>query len=151
MPSSFSSLSSPENDVKVEQHPNSVPDQPLAPLPGNPPVMATQMDQQQGLHGAPGNVEVAPTRPLHKDTLSARPEVAYKDRESRLAGIITILILIATLLLLGFSIYLATELGFLSIPGIKQQIPSPTVPVNSIRVPNLITLNYAQAKALAEQ
>ena len=68
---------------------------------------------------------------------------------SRIASIITMFILLATLLLLGFSVYLAAELGFLSIPGVKLQMSSPSTPVDSVRVPKLIGLNYAQAKALA--
>jgi len=99
----------------------------------------------------PGNVEAAPTRPFSKDALSGRSGVASRGNESRLAGVITIFILIATLLLLGFSVYLAAELGFLSIPGVKTQTVSPTAPPDSVLVPNLIGQNYAQTKALAER
>jgi serine/threonine-protein kinase len=123
-----------------------VANQPFVSLPSDP---TTRMDQQQAPQGMPSNAGAAPTRPFPKDALSARPEAMDKGRESRIAGIITIFILLATLLLLGFSVYLAAELGFLSIPGVKPQMSSPTTPVDSVRVPNLIGLDYAQTKALA--
>jgi serine/threonine protein kinase len=150
MPSSFGPMASPENAVEMERRPNAVADQSFVPLPGDAGLM-TQVDQQQALQGAPGNVEAAPTRPFSKDALSGRSGVASRGNESRLAGVITIFILIATLLLLGFSVYLAAELGFLSIPGVKTQTVSPTAPPDSVLVPNLIGQNYPQAKALAER
>jgi serine/threonine-protein kinase len=143
--STFSPSAPPENAVGMQWHPDVAAGQPFGSLPSDP---ATRMDQQQAPQGMPSNAEV--TRPFPKDAFPpARPEAMDKGRESRIAGIITVFILIATLLLLGFSVYLAAELGFLSIPGIKSQMSSPTTPVNSVRVPKLIGLDYVQAKAKA--
>ncbi len=136
----------PENAVETQRRPDAA-DQPFVSLPSDP---TSRMDQQPAPQGMPSNAEAAPTRPYPKDAFSpARPEAMDKGRESRIAGIITMFILLATLLLLGFSVYLATELGFLSIPGVKLQVSSSTTPVDSVRVPDLIGLDYAQAKALA--
>ncbi len=148
IPPSFNSPVASENDVGVERRSDAVSDQSVVSLSGEPRGMTTHVEPQQVFHGAAGNAET--TRPFPKDALSARPGVIYRDRESRIANIITILILIATLLLLGFSIYLAGELGFISVPGLKPQIPSPTTPVG-VQVPNLINLDYMQAKAKASQ
>ena len=87
----------------MERRPNTVADQSFVPLPSDP---TTQMDQ----HQVSGNGETAAsTRPFRKKALSAQSGVVHKSQESRIASIITIFILTATLLLLGFSIYLAAE------------------------------------------
>src|SRR5207302_3808274 len=66
------------------------------------------LPHQEPYHAPPESSTGYGTRP--------RPNaVPYDQRDSRFAGIITVLILIATLLLLGFSIYLAAELGFIHI------------------------------------
>ena len=68
--------------------------------------------------------------PLESSTgYGTRPRpnaVPHDQRDSRFAGIITVLILLATLLLLGFSIYLAAELGLIPIPGFGIPNPTPT-------------------------
>jgi serine/threonine protein kinase len=143
--SAFSPPAPPENAVETQWRSDAA-NQSFVPLPSDP---TTRMDQQQAPQGMPGNAEAAPTRPFRKGDLSAPTEAVDKGRESRIAGIITVIILVATLLLLGFSVYLAAELGFLSIPGVKSQISSPTTPVDSVEVPNLIGQDYAQAKVLA--
>ncbi len=87
--------------------------------------------------------EAGTTRPFRKSA-------AQEQRDSRFASIITMLILVATLLLLGFSIYLADQLGFLHLPGLN---PSGTVTPNvsnGIAVPSLLQLSYKQAKRLAQ-
>ena len=145
-PPAFSPPPPPENAVETQRHPDAA-NQPFVSLPSD---LTARMDQQPAPQGMPSNAEAAPTRPYPKDAFSpTRPEAMGKGRESRIASIITMFILLATLLLLGFSVYLAAELGFLSIPGVKLQMSSPSTPVDSVRVPKLIGLNYAQAKALA--
>ena len=52
--------------------------------------------------------------------------VPYAQGDSRFASIITVLILLATLLLLGFSIYLAAELNYIHIPGLSSSNATPT-------------------------
>jgi serine/threonine-protein kinase len=75
--------------------------------------------------------------------------VPYNNyRDSRFASIITVLILLATLLLLGFSIYLAAELNFIHIPGLSPSA-TPTSPVGQIHVPDLRNMTYAEASAEA--
>src|SRR5205807_1684707 len=82
---------SPGNDMARLPEPLILPNQPTY----NGPVEFSPTYQQRG------------TRP--------RSAVPYDQHESRFASIITILILLATLLLLGFSIFLAAELGFIHI------------------------------------
>lgn len=74
--------------------------------------------------------------------------VMHDQRETRFASIATILILLVTLLLLGFSIYLASDLGFL--PFTKGNLASPTATSQQVQVPNLLNKKYSDAKALAE-
>jgi serine/threonine protein kinase len=82
-------------------------------------------------------------------TVPRTGQVRRDQRDSRFANIITILILLATLLLLGFSVFLAAELGFinLSIIGLgPTQAPTNTT---QVPVPNLVGLSLAQAQASA--
>ncbi len=151
VPPAFNSPVASENAVGAERHSNAVPDQALGPLSSDPAAMTTQMEPRQVFQGAPASVDApSTTRPIPKGALSAHSEGTYGDRESHIANIITIFILIATLLLLGFSIYLAGELNFVSLPGLKTQVPSSTVS-GSVQVPDLINLDYTQAKAVARQ
>src|SRR6266566_1334315 len=50
-------------------------------------------------------------------TVPRTGQVRRDQRDSRFASIITVLILLATLLLLGFSVFLAAELGFINLSG----------------------------------
>jgi len=92
--------------------------------------------------------------PLESSTgYGTRPRpnaVPHDQRDSRFAGIITVLILLATLLLLGFSIYLAAELGFIHIPGIANPNPTSTHTVLQFRVPDLRGLTYQEALTRAK-
>src|SRR5438270_1173293 len=91
--------------------------------------------------------------PLESSSYGTRPRsnaVPYNQRDSRFAGIITVLILLATLLLLGFSIYLAAELGFIHIPGITNPNPTSTHTVLQFRVPDLRGLTYQEALTRAK-
>lgn len=85
------------------------------------------------------------TRPFDRGSLS-RSGVIQDQRESRFASIITVLILLATLLLLGFSIYLAIALGFIALPG-KSTTTTPT-PNGTVLIPNLVGKTYAQAQQI---
>jgi len=71
------------------------------------------------------------------------------QRNSRFPIIVTVLIVLATLVLLGFSIYLAAELGFITLPFIKGSNPTPAV-ITAI-VPNLVGDEYATAQTEAEK
>lgn len=64
--------------------------------------------------------------------------VPRSRRDSRFANTITAVILLATLVLLGFGVYLATALGIIS---------SPFSPPAQISVPNLIGLSYQDAQS----
>ncbi|MFL5700772.1 MAG: Stk1 family PASTA domain-containing Ser/Thr kinase [Ktedonobacteraceae bacterium] len=92
--------------------------------------------------------------PLESSTgYGTRPRpnaVPHDQRDSRFAGIITVLILLATLLLLGFSIYLAAELGFIHIPGIINPIPTATNISLQFSVPDLRGLTYQDALTRAK-
>jgi serine/threonine protein kinase len=82
-------------------------------------------------------------------TVPRTGQVRRDQRDSRFANIITVLILLATLLLLGFSVFLAAELGFinLSIIGLgPTQVPTGTT---QVPVPNLVGLSLSQAQATA--
>ncbi len=71
--------------------------------------------------------------------------VTYDRRDSRFASIVTAIILLATLLLLGFSIYLATQLNFIRFPWPGGSNPTPTITVQQIQVPDLRGLTYQAA------
>src|SRR3989442_10685212 len=77
---------------------------------------------------------------------SPMPRPAGPRYDSRTASIITALILLATLLLLGFSVYLAVVLGFITWP-FSTTAPTPTV--TQVSVPYLIGLSYQAAQAQA--
>lgn len=85
--------------------------------------------------------EAGVTRPF-------RNGAVQRQQNSRFASIITVLILLATLLLLGFSIYLASQLGILHLPGGNNVTTTATV-TNEVQVPNLINLDYMQAQKKA--
>ncbi len=90
------------------------------------------------------DARATPTRPY---LAGAQPS---ENRSGRLAGIITTLIILATVLLLGFSIYLAADLGFINLPfsNNTNALPSPTVTAVGT-VPNLIGDTWAQAQDTA--
>jgi serine/threonine-protein kinase len=99
----------------------------------------TQMDQQPVAYPQSIDIDIGETRPFRKDDIAS-------DRESRIAGIVTIIILVATLLLLGFSVYLAGELGLIP-PIFGQHSPQQNVEMST--VPDLIGLTYEDAKRTA--
>src|SRR5439155_12447343 len=93
--------------------------------------------------------EHAPVGQYQRGTMP-RSAVPYEPRDSRFASIITVLILLATLLLLGFSIYLAAELHFIHIPGIINPIPTETNISLQFSVPDLRGLTYQDALTRAK-
>src|SRR5262249_50699368 len=111
-------VSSPSNQVGREYSPNNdtSPMEDMEPAVGTngvqpggypqPSAEATmQMGQQAGAYNvAPVRVDEGPTRPFRKDDMGWQKK---EPGESRLVSVVTVLILVATLLLLGFSIYLA--------------------------------------------
>ena len=120
------------------------------------------MQPMQPMYPSPysGPSESEATRPFQRGTLprsnvpldyQARNNAAIQGgRDLRFASIITVLILLATLLLLGFSIYLAYVLGF--IPGSKTATnPTPTSASQQVNVPSLINDNLAQAQAAVDK
>ncbi|MFL5625300.1 MAG: PASTA domain-containing protein, partial [Ktedonobacteraceae bacterium] len=105
--------------------------------------------QQPGYNNSP--LASAATRPYQRGAVPGSGAMAYghEQRDSRFASIITVLILLATLLLLGFSVYLAAELNFIHIPGIGGPNAAPTSPMVQFPVPNLKQLTYQAAKTRA--
>jgi len=85
---------------------------------------------------------------VYGGTIPLTGQLRRGQRDSRFANIITVLILLATLLLLGFSVFLAAELNFISLP-LFQGTQAPTS-ATQIAVPNLIGLSYSQAQARAK-
>lgn len=104
-------------------------------------------EQNQGYY-SPLPLDSGTTRPIQRGTMP-RSGVVQDQRDSRFASIITALILLATLLLLGFSIYLAGVLNFIpNVPWAKSTI-TPTPP-GEILVPMLVGYTYSDASKLAK-
>ncbi len=75
--------------------------------------------------------------------------VPYDRRDSRFASVVTAFILLATLLLLGFSIYLAAQLNFIHLPWVGDPSPTPTINAHQFPVPDLRGLTYQAALTTA--
>lgn len=117
----------------------------FVPMPSGPGAM-TQIENGPTVYNTPLDNGAGATRPFSRGAMP-RSTVGQEQRESHFASIITVLILLATLLLLGFSIYLAAQLGFF--PGLHGQGPAPTV-VQQVPVPDLVGMDYQTAKTRAE-
>lgn len=91
--------------------------------------------------------ESSTTRPYERGTTPRSG--AVERRDSRFDGIITAVILCITLLFLGFSLFLAADLGYIHIPGLNIGNPTPSPTVPGVKVPELIGLSYAQALSTA--
>lgn len=76
-----------------------------------------------------------------------RPGTQEGTRNGRMAGVITALIILATLLLLGFSVYLAAYLGFISLPFMNNNTPPSAT---TATVPNLVGDDWQQALQAAQ-
>ena len=97
--------------------------------------------------------DASSTRPFQRGTVPRSGVVQQEQKESRFATIITVLILLATLLLLGFSIFLAGQLHFIpwfNTGDTSTVTATPVVP-GSVSVPDLVGKSYSEANALAQQ
>jgi eukaryotic-like serine/threonine-protein kinase len=105
-------------------------------------------DQQTYMLPPGAQPQATPQRPYQRGT-QPRSE-ALQSRDSRLATIITVLIILATVILLGFSIYLASsQLHLFNLPfGGDGATPTATAP-ETILVPNLIGDDLASARETA--
>ncbi len=104
---------------------------------------------QQGYPISPMSTpESGTTSPFQQGTVPRSGTVQQKQGDSRFSAIITIFILLAALLLLGFSIYLADKLGVISLPFFNGSI-TPTPGVVEVRVPDLIDKSYQDAQTTA--
>lgn len=102
-------------------------------------------EQNQGYYGTmPSENGSSTTRPFPRGTMP-RSGVIQDQHESRFASIITALILLATLLLLGFSIYLAGMLGLFHAPW----TPPTTIPADQVVVPSFLHMTFNDANSLA--
>lgn len=138
-----------ENGAATALHP----DQMYAPLPADPAAATMAIEQHQFPYGAVNPAESGATRPFNKGQMNGRAAVVGEQRESRAAGIVTLLILLATLSLLGFSIYLAGQLGFLPFGG-TSATPVVTTPTTAIAppvaVPDLVGKDLVDAQNIAQ-
>jgi eukaryotic-like serine/threonine-protein kinase len=90
------------------------------------------------------------TRPFGRDSL-ANASVVRGQRDSHMVGLVTALALVATIVLLGFSIFLAGELHFLPFFSFGNSA-SPTASVTQqVPVPKLIGMTFQQAQSAAQQ
>ncbi len=95
--------------------------------------------------------EPGTTRLVQRGTIPRSGAVSQDRRESQhFASIITVLILLTTLLLLGFSIYLAVQLGFISLPFFNGG-STPTPAVTQLDVPDLRGMTWAEALQTANR
>jgi serine/threonine protein kinase len=117
------------------------------------PQQQLYLDQQQSY------VPVSPFPPIYPagngSTGSTRPysfgaAVPEERSNSRFAITVTVLILLATLLLIGFSVYLAFQLGFIKLPIGGGGGTATQTPIYG-KVPLLKGLTYPNAKQLAEK
>ncbi|GCF07431.1 protein kinase domain-containing protein [Dictyobacter arantiisoli] len=145
-PSTLGPTSSPDNGAATALRS----EQPFAPVSADPMNnVTTAMDQPRPVpYSTMGEMEAGATRPFQRDSLG-RAGVVPERRTSRVTGIVTVLILVATVLLLIFSIYLASELKFLPFSfGDNTPVSTPTPQV--VQVPDLKNMPYLQAKRIAE-
>src|SRR5713101_2035345 len=89
-------------------------------------------------------------RPGQIGTVPRSGAVSPGRRDSRFASVITVLILLATLILLGFSIYLAAELHFIPFPFFNGG-PTSTVSIVYDTVPDLRGLSWLAAQGQANR
>src|SRR5258706_5782464 len=111
------------------------------------------LPDQQIYMPPPGISSQATTRqPYQRGTIPRSRALQNENRESRLATIITVLIILATIILLAFSIYLASaKLNLFTLPfGNGGTTPTATVPITA-SVPDLKGLSYQEANAKATQ
>jgi serine/threonine-protein kinase len=103
-----------------------------------------------------GQMGYTPYGMMAADSGTTRPFFPGEQEEGRggrVAGVITALIILATVLLLGFSVYLAAYLGFVNLPFVNTAANNggttqTTVSVKT--VPSLIGLSWTQASSAAQ-
>ena len=111
---------------------------------GNGSQFDQQMLNNQYPPFAPVTPESGETRPFRSGTIQ------QETRGGRFAGVITALIILATLLLLGFSVYLADYLGFINLPLLNNNSgPVATATPQTAIVPNLVGETWTQAEQIA--
>jgi hypothetical protein len=110
------------------------------------PEAPVEEGEQTVSYNVPAHVDLEATRPFRKGDISRQEE----SQGSRVVTVVTILILLFTLLLLGFSIYLAGQLGFIPFPGVQPSSGTPTSqPIQSgVRMPSLVGRSVVQAREL---
>lgn len=129
------------------------PEAPFAAVPSNPggpslPGYGSNQGAYNPYNAPADGVEGAgATRGFPRGTV---PRAAVQNRrEPRFASIITILILFATLLLLGFSIYLAIELKIIPTPWFPAATTTATPSARVHAVPDLVGLSLKAAQTNA--
>src|SRR5205085_7223804 len=101
------STSSPENRMNGNASPGQ---NDAGAVPGSEDDRTIRLGQQ-GYNPSMYAPESGTTRPFQHTTMPRSGVVQQDQTSSRFAAIITVLILLATLILLGFSVYLAVQLG----------------------------------------
>ncbi len=114
--------------------------------------MVDQHRQAQPPYNVLQGAESGVTRPFSNNAINRRSALVQDQRESRMAGIMTLFILVLTLLLLGFSIYLAIQLNFIPFGNTTPTpVPTPAATViPSVAVPDLVGQDIASAQSLAQ-
>ena len=92
---------------------------------------------------APTVADTGVTRPFNPQTEEGRAG------GGRFTGVLTTLIILATVLLIGFSVFLAGSLGFLPFWNNGTNITPTTLAQNTITVPNLVGEDWATASSNA--
>jgi eukaryotic-like serine/threonine-protein kinase len=124
-------------------------DQAYGPISVDPAGAATAIDQQRQVpYSSMGDMDAGETHPFQRDALSSAGGI-QGQKSARTTGIVTVLILLATVLLLIFSIYLATQLGFLSFAP-KNPHPTPSAAPQTVSVPTLVNLTYPKAQQVTK-
>ncbi|MBV9022203.1 MAG: protein kinase [Ktedonobacteraceae bacterium] len=144
-PASYSTFSTQENGMRdgprIDQ---------LAPLEKQKLATLPASAQNQQFYGPqPTQSGSDSTRPFKRGTLLGGVE--QDQRDSRFASIVTVLILLAALLLLGFSIYLATQLQFITIPGLSPTVTTPATTPQGTVIPDLRNKTLQEAIAIAQK
>jgi serine/threonine protein kinase len=91
-----------------------------------------------------GDAKMAETASLDHHLMSHRTHRGF-------ASMITTSILLATLFLSGFSMYLAAELRFIHVPFITASMTTTSATAGFIEVPDLRTMNWLHAVATSEK
>ena len=159
--------SRPSTSGRGLARPEAIPPHVPVSSPNNMMPTSISPENMNGNGHAPGTYPPAPQQPLYIDQNAYAPPVSPPGsgstrpfrreggpndrRGSRTATIITVLILVATLLLLVFSIYLANQLGFIKLPFLNGGI-TPTVTATAVTapIPNLKGLDYTTAQNTAK-